>query len=469
MGVNPEKGRVVMLVYPLQGHINPMLQLANILYSKGTSIIIAYPSEFNPLNPSNHPQFTYLPLKAATNASGSLNIAKVVDGVGGVIKLTSILNKTYKKPFEKCVQQLMNDENEGKRAKIGCIIYDVFMYLAQSVADQSKIPGICLRTSCAATILGITATHNSHELGFHMPVHVPIESLLQVSDLQALEWDKVATRMNEIAPPQLLFEVKVAVATAFNKSTAVIVNTMGFLERAAIEKTQEYFKASIYPIGPFHKHVENSTKCNSLFEEDPTCIAWLNQHPQKSVLYVSFGSLASMSEKDLLETAMGLVQSNQPFLWVVRPKMILGGREWAEILPRCLIERIKEAGLIVAWAPQREVLGHGSIGGFWTHCGWNSTIEGICEGVPMICRPFFGDQFWNAKYISKVWVIGMELESEIERENVERIVKELMVGEKGQEMKKRALELKERVELCYKEGGTSYKYINQLVDLIASF
>lgn len=168
MEIKAEKCRVVMLVYPLQGHINPMLQLANILYSKGISIIIAYPSDFNPLNPSNHPEFTYLPLKAADVCG--LEITNVVDGVGGIIGFTAVLNKIYKEPFEKSVQELMenDNENEGKRGKIRCIIYDVFMYFAQSVADQFKIPGISLRTSCAATILGITATHNP---GCNLPVH----------------------------------------------------------------------------------------------------------------------------------------------------------------------------------------------------------------------------------------------------------------------------------------------------------
>ncbi|XP_021715427.1 UDP-glycosyltransferase 76E4-like [Chenopodium quinoa] len=399
-----------------------------------------------------------MPLKAAD--VGGLEVTNVVDGVGGVIGFTRSLNKMYKEQFEKSVQELMAYENERKRGKIGCIIYDVFMYFAQSVADQFMIPGICLRTSCAASILGITATHTPQERGFNMPVHVPIESLVQVPELKALELGKVAEHLNEL---------NAAVATAFNKSIAIIVNTMGFLEWAAINKAQEYFKATVYPIGPFHLYAENTNKSNSLLNEDPTCIAWLNQHPPRSVLYVSFGSLASMSEKDLLETATGLVQSNQPFLWVIRPKMVIGGRCWAEILPRDLIERIEETGLVVSWAPQRQVLGHGSIGGFWTHCGWNSTIEGVCEGVPMICKPFFGDQFWNAKYITKVWKIGIEIENEIERVNVERIIKELMVGEKGKEMRKRAMDLKDKVELCYKDGGTSYKYVDQLVELIASF
>uniref|UniRef100_A0A803LX57 Uncharacterized protein n=1 Tax=Chenopodium quinoa TaxID=63459 RepID=A0A803LX57_CHEQI len=344
-----------------------------------------------------------MPLKAAD--VGGLEVTNVVDGVGGVIGFTRSLNKMYKEQFEKSVQELMAYENERKRGKIGCIIYDVFMYFAQSVADQFMIPGICLRTSCAASILGITATHTPQERGFNMPVHVPIESLVQVPELKALELGKVAEHLNEL---------NAAVATAFNKSIAIIVNTMGFLEWAAINKAQEYFKATVYPIGPFHLYAENTNKSNSLLNEDPTCIAWLNQHPPRSVLYVSFGSLASMSEKDLLETATGLVQSNQPFLWVIRPKMVIGGRCWAEILPRDLIERIEETGLVVSWAPQRQVLGHGSIGGFWTHCGWNSTIEGVCEGVPMI------------------W---MQIENEIERKNVKRIVRDLMVDEKGKEMR----------------------------------
>ena len=102
---------------------------------------------------------------------------------------------------------------------------------------------------------------------------------------------------------------------------------------------------------------------------------------------------------------MGLANSNQPFLWVVRPGLVRG-YEWLEPLPDGFLEMVCGRGHLVKWAPQQEVLAHPAIGGFWTHNGWNSTLEAVSEGVPMICLPYFGDQRVNARYVSQVWELG---------------------------------------------------------------
>ncbi|CAN0880781.1 UDP-glycosyltransferase 76B1 [Linum grandiflorum] len=120
-------------------------------------------------------------------------------------------------------------------------------------------------------------------------------------------------------------------------------------------------------------------------------------------------------------------------------------------------------GHIVRWAPQEEVLAHPSTGAFWTHCGWNSTLESICEGVPMICAPSFGDQLVNARYVSDVW-------KKMERGEIERAVKKLMADdEEGKEIRARIGDLKEKMELCLEMGGSSYEAVDQLVDHILIF
>uniref|UniRef100_A0A1J3E0W0 UDP-glycosyltransferase 76E1 n=1 Tax=Noccaea caerulescens TaxID=107243 RepID=A0A1J3E0W0_NOCCA len=104
-----------------------------------------------------------------------------------------------------------------------------------------------------------------------------------------------------------------------------------------------------------------------------------------------------------------------------------------------------------------EVLRHPAVGGFWSHCGWNSTLESIGEGVPMICRPFTGDQRVNARYLETVWRIGVQLEGELEKGTVERAVKRLIMDEEGAEMRKRAMKLKEKLEASVRSGGSSCK------------
>ncbi|XP_031270502.1 UDP-glycosyltransferase 76E2-like [Pistacia vera] len=161
--------------------------------------------------------------------------------------------------------------------------------------------------------------------------------------------------------------------------------------------------------------------------------------------------------------AWGLANSNQTFLWVIRPDPD-NGAEPNDWLPDEFKETVGERGYIVKWAPQKEVLAHGAVGGFWSHCGWNSTIESISEGVPMICRPCFGDQKVNTRYISHVWRNGFELENDLDRGKIERAIKRLMVEKEGEEMRQKAAELKEKI----KKGGSSNNSLDELVELITS-
>lgn len=118
------------------------------------------------------------------------------------------------------------------------------------------------------------------------------------------------------------------------------------------------------------------------------------------------------------------------------------------------------------WAPQREVLAHPAIGGFWTHCGWNSTIESLCEGVPMLCYPCFGDQKSNARYVTHVWRIGVMLGDKLERGVIEKRIMKLMAEREDGEIMKRIMDLKEKADSCIKEGGSSFNSLENLVDFI---
>jgi UDP:flavonoid glycosyltransferase YjiC (YdhE family) len=125
-------------------------------------------------------------------------------------------------------------------------------------------------------------------------------------------------------------------------------------------------------------------------------------------------------------------------------------------------------GCIVKWAPQKEVLAHGAVGGFWSHCGWNSTLESVCEGVPMLCRPFFGDQLLSSRYVCRVWKIGLEMEGVLERGKIEKGIRRLMVDSEGVEIRQRAKGLKEKADFCLSEDGSSCNALNELVQLILS-
>jgi len=243
-------------------------------------------------------------------------------------------------------------------------------------------------------------------------------------------------------------------------ASAVIINSASCLESSSLARLQQQLQVPVYPIGPLHI---TASAPSSLLEEDRSCVEWLNKQKSNSVIYISLGSLALMDTKDMLEMAWGLSNSNQPFLWVVRPGSIPGS-EWTESLPEEFNRLVSERGYIVKWAPQMEVLRHPAVGGFWSHCGWNSTVESIGEGVPMICRPFTGDQKVNARYLERVWRIGVQLEGDLDKETVERAVEWLLVDEEGAEMRKRAIDLKEKIETSVRSGGSSCSSLDDFVN-----
>ena len=184
------------------------------------------------------------------------------------------------------------------------------------------------------------------------------------------------------------------------------------------------------------------------------------------MIYVCFGSITVLSDEELIEFAWGLEASNQPFLWAIRPDLVQGQ---SAVLPRDFIESSKGRSFFVSWAPQSKVLSHPSVGGFLTHSGWNSTIESICAGVPMICWPFFAEQQTNRRFVDNVWKVGFEMSEEVSRENVETLVRKLMNVEDEQVkmIRKNILKLKESAILAGQIGGSSYnnilKFVNEML------
>lgn len=169
----------------------------------------------------------------------------------------------------------------------------------------------------------------------------------------------------------------------------------------------------------------------------------------------------------LREFAWGLKNSGFPFLWMMRPDLVRGDeKEKGEVDE--VLKGMEESGRgrVGRWCGQEEVLGHEAVGAFLTHCGWNSTVESLCGGVGMICWPFFAEQTTNCRYVCGEWGVGVEIEGEVKREKVEGIVREVMGGEKGREMRGRAKEWKETARRAVGIGGSSEEGLERLVDFL---
>ena len=251
---------------------------------------------------------------------------------------------------------------------------------------------------------------------------------------------------------------------AVRTSSGFILNTFDALETDELAMVRQDLGLPVFDIGPLHKI--SPAASSSLLLQDRACLEWLDAQPLASVLYVSFGSLASMSSADLAETAWGIANSGQSFLWVLRSDIVRGVAQVT--LPDGFAAVTRDRGKMVSWAPQEEVLAHPAVGGFWTHCGWNSTLEGVCGGVPMLCRPYFGDQMGNARYVEHVWRAGLVLDGELERGKVEEAIRRLMQSKEGDVMRERAQELRSRAAEATTEAGSSRLNIDKLVNHILS-
>lgn len=224
---------------------------------------------------------------------------------------------------------------------------------------------------------------------------------------------------------------------------------------AGTETQKEHFNHS-------RTRLAEPSSSNSLWEEDRSCLAWLDAQPIKSVVYVSIGSQMSMDTNQFMEIWHGLMNSGTRFLWVIRPESITG-KVTSEEIPAGVAEGTKKMGCIVSWCPQEEVLAHPAIGGFFTHSGWNSTLESIVAGVPMVCWPHYVDQQVTSRYISEVWKIGMDMKDDCVRDNVEKMVRDVMEVRSDQfrqcakQMSKFALE-------SVSQGGLSFADLDLLIE-----
>uniref|UniRef100_J3MJP5 Glycosyltransferase n=1 Tax=Oryza brachyantha TaxID=4533 RepID=J3MJP5_ORYBR len=245
----------------------------------------------------------------------------------------------------------------------------------------------------------------------------------------------------------------------------VVFNTFHAIEAPVLHKIRrQLLTRATFAIGPMHRLL-GAPEEHGLHAPDRGCVAWLHAQAPRSVLYVSLGSVARIDREVFDEMAMGLAGSGVPFLWVIRPAFVTGTADGdAPPLPEPLAPVVADGkGKVVTWAPQRDVLAHPAIGGFWTHCGWNSTLESICEGVPMLVQPCFGDQTVNARYVTQQWGVGLELGEVFDRARVAEAVRKLMVGEEGAAVRERARDLKAKARQSVEDDGASAAAIDRLV------
>ncbi|XP_049391204.1 zeatin O-xylosyltransferase-like [Solanum stenotomum] len=273
------------------------------------------------------------------------------------------------------------------------------------------------------------------------------ELLTKLSSLEGVSTDE-AMHLSDFQHPYM----DIRSGDIYNTSKLIESKYIDLMEQAEISLNKKQW--AIGPILP--------TKFDYISH---ICLDWLNKQPPRSVLYVSFGTTTSFSDRQIKELAMGLEQSKKRFIWVLRDadRGDIFKREDRKFeLPEGFEERVERVGLVVReWAPQPEILAHSSTGGFMSHCGWNSCLESITMGVPIAAWPIHTDQPINGFLVTEVLKIGLIVREWEKREElvnastIENVVRKLMASEEGNVIRKRAEELGEAVRQSTEKGVTS--------------
>ncbi|XP_029128489.1 7-deoxyloganetin glucosyltransferase isoform X2 [Cajanus cajan] len=458
------KPHAVLTPYPAQGHVKPLLKLAKLLHLRGFHITFVHTEyNYNRLLKSRGPD--------ALDGLPDFKFEAIPDGLndddGDVTQHIPSLSDSIRKNFLQPFRNLLHRLNHSATAPpVTCLVSDCSMFFTIQAAEELGVPNLLCWPACASSFLAfiniplLVQKDESYLTNGYLEFKVdwiPGLQNFRLKDLPDFIW---TTNLNDVML-QFLIELTVRV----HKNSTIVFNTLEELEGDVINVLSSMFP-SLYTIGPFslllnrspHNHL--ASLGSNLWKEDTECLEWLESKEPRSVVYVNFGSITVMSAEQLLEFAWGLANSKKPFMWITRPDLVIGG---SVILSSEFVNETRDRSLIASWCPQEQVLNHPSIGGFLTHCGWNSTTESVCAGVPMLCWPFFADQPTNCRYICNEWEIGIEIDSNVKREEVERLVNELMEGEKGKKMREKAMELKKKGEEKTKPGGSSYKNLDRVI------
>ncbi|KAK9288696.1 hypothetical protein L1049_017159 [Liquidambar formosana] len=456
----------LLVTFPAQGHINPSLQFAKRLLRMGVHVTFASST------------FARRRITEKTPAPDGLTFAEFSDAYVDGLKPGDDIDH-YMSELRRCGSQTLIDlitQSAEEGRPITCLVYTLVLPWATKIARELHVPSAMLWIQPAA-VLGIyyyyfkgygdliRSCSNDPSWSIELPGLPPMAT----RDLPSFF---LPSNRHHFVLPILEEQIEILDEETNPK---VLVNTFDALEPEALKAVD---KLNLIPIGPSipsafldGKDPSDTSFGGDLFQHSKDhYIEWLNSKPISSVIYVSFGSISELSKPQMEEIARGLLESGWPFLWVIRAPQN-GEKEKEEDELSCR-EELEQQGMIVPWCSQVEVLSHPSLGCFVTHCGWNSSLESLVCGVPVVAFPQWMDQGTNAKLMEDVWKTGRRVAANeggvVEWGEIKRCLEIVMGnGEEGEEMRRNANKWKELSRAAMKEGGSSDKNLKAFVDEIA--
>ncbi|XP_058179556.1 linamarin synthase 2-like [Rhododendron vialii] len=471
MGSETPKPHVVIVPFPAQGHVTPMMHLSKLLHSRGFHITFVN-TEYN------HRRLVRSQGPESVKGLTDFRFETIPDGLPlsdrNVTQYVPLLgDSTRKNSLAPLVDLLRRLNSTPGVPPVSFVISDGLMSFGIEAAKEVGVPEVQFWTASACSFMGYLHYRELIKRGIFPfkdenfvtdgTLDTPIDWIPGMKDIRLKD---LPSLLRTTDPNDIGFDFFGEEAQNCLKSSAIIFNTFDEFEQEVLEAIASKFPR-IYNIGPLSllsKQVNTNSQLNSLnpnlWKEDSKVFEWLDRKEPNSVVYLNYGSITVMSAENLREFAWGLANSKHPFLWIVRPDVVMGD---SAKLPEEFLEETKDRGLLVSWCPQAKVLKHPSTGAFLTHCGWNSTIEAVCGGTPVICWPYFADQQTNCRYACTTWGMGVEVNNDVKRDEVEALVREMMEGEGGKKMRSKAKEWKKKAEEAVDVGGSSYNNFDRFI------
>ncbi|CAH1452095.1 unnamed protein product [Lactuca virosa] len=475
---------VLMIPLMCPGHLIPMVDMAKLMAQQSATVTVVitprnaarFGAVLHRAVASGHP-IRILQLQFPASEYGLPEGCENVDDLPSFKLTKNFFDATAKlqEPLEKVFNDL--------KPKPSCMISDKHLTWTEDVARKFEIPWVIFDGMSCFTQL---ATHNLCVSKVHERVGdfdpfllpgLPDNITMTKSQLPGL------FNPGKSAEAKVIKTVREKIRAAETGAYGVVINSFEELERRYIDEYRKV-KQKVWCIGPFSQSNKNDLDkaqrgSNDSIITSHECITWLDSQEPGSVVYACLGSLTRLTPPQFIELALGLEESESPFILVVK-----GGSRTEEI-EKWLVEdgfemRVKGRGVLIrGWAPQVLILSHPSLGAFLTHCGWNSTIEGICAGVPMITWPQFAEQFFNERLVLEVVGTGVGVGAEsvmplveedaagmqVKREDVCKAVKMVMdEGIEGEERRKKAKYFREMAEKALEEEGSSQVNIKLFIE-----
>ncbi|KAF3445067.1 hypothetical protein FNV43_RR14760 [Rhamnella rubrinervis] len=464
--------QLVFIPFPGIGHLASTVELAKLLVARDDRLFITVLVMNLPLDSKNGPYTKSL--SSSSSMSGEcikfVDLPPVnIDTEANPMTFLVSLVEDQKPHVRNVVNKLMAKSDSSPLAGL---VVDMFCTTMLDVANEFGVPTYMFFTSNAG-FLGLML----HLQDLHDEQNVDTTELKNDPDAELV----VPCFFNPVPAkvlPSLVLDHNAAThmfnfVRQFREMKGILVNTFVELESYAIHSLYGAKSPAVYPVGPI---------LNLDGDQSSDIVTWLDDQPATSVVFLCFGSMGHLSERQVKEIACALEHSGLRFLWSLRqppPKdKLMGPSDYAdfkEVLPQGFLDRTDRIGKVTGWAPQVRILSHPAIGGFVSHCGWNSIMESLWYGVPIATWPLYAEQQMNAFEMVRELGLAVEIKLDYRREftswndltavsaqEIEEGLRKLMVFDS--DIRKRVKKMSQKSRMASINGGSPYSSLNHMIN-----